>query len=252
MEQQTVSIIMAAYNAEVTIQSAIRSVQVQTYPFWELLVVNDCSTDNTPAIVSELAESDSRIKLLNNVENRGVSLSRKKALDAAAGKWIAILDSDDMWAAEKLEIQLSLAEQKGAELIFTGSAFVDSDDNHIDWYLSVPEKLEYRRLLKQNLISNSSVLVKKELYRQFFAVGDDMHEDFAIWLCITKSGRAAYVIDEPLLVYRVSKTSKTGNKITAAKMNWKTYRYVGLNPFAAFYNMCWYTVKGLQKYKHLK
>ena len=78
-----------------------------------------------------------------------------------------------------------------------------------------------------------------------------MHEDFAIWLRILKDGRKAYGVDEPLLIYRVARSSKSGNKIRAAKMNWNTYRYVGLNLFSAVYYECWYVVRGLLKYRHL-
>ena len=121
----------------------------------------------------------------------------------------------------------------------------------MDWILHVPEKIEYRQLLKQNLISNSSVLIKKELYEKYSALGDDMHEDFACWLQVLKRGNIAYGVDEPLLTYRLSAKSKSGNKLKAAKMNWKTYRAVGLNALQAFYYMIWYTVKSLMKYKNL-
>lgn len=252
MEQELVSIIMAAYNSERTIESAIQSVQAQSYSDWELLVINDCSKDSTLAIVSKLADDDPRIRLLNNDSNSGVSITRKKGMENANGVWIAVLDSDDMWAPDKLEKQINLAHRTGAELIFTGSAFIDNDGNPINWQLHVPEKLPYKELLKQNLVSNSSALVKKELYQQFYAIGDEMHEDFAIWLGITKTGRDAYGLDEPLLIYRLATASKSSNKVKAAKMNWNTYRYVGLNPIAAGYYMCWYVVKGLLKYRHLK
>lgn len=252
MGTEFVSIIMAAYNAERTIEKSIASVQAQTYSHWELIVINDCSKDATAAIITSLALSDPRIRILNNEMNRGVSISRKKGMEAAKGEWIAILDSDDMWAPEKLEKQLSLAHKTNAELIFTGSAFIDDGGNPIDWQLHVPEILPYRELLKQNLVSNSSVVVKKKLYQQFYAVGDEMHEDYAIWLGITRTGRNAYGIDEALLIYRLSNSSKSSNKLKAAKMNWNTYRYVGLNPFASAYYMCWYTVNGLLKYRHLK
>ncbi len=96
------------------------------------------------------------------------------------------------------------------------------------------------------------MLVKTSLYRQFYAMGDGMHEDFAIWLGITREGRKAYGIDEPLLIYRISTVSKSANKIKAARMNWNTYRYLGLNRVEAFYYMCWYSVRGLLKYRHLK
>ena len=245
-----VSIIMAAYNADKTISIAINSVLHQTYTNWELLVINDCSIDNTAEIVQEF--TDPRIHLLNNESNGGVSVTRRKGMDAATGEWIAVLNSDDAWVPDKLEKQIKLAEKIGAELVFTGSAFMDDDGNPIDWQLHVPTILPYRELLKQNLVSNSSVLVKADLYRMHYAVGDGMHEDFAIWLGITREGKDAYGIDEPLLIYRLAKSSKSSNKIKAAKMNWNTYRYVGLNPVAASYYMCWYVVKGLLKYRHLR
>ena len=243
---------MAAYNAEKTVESAIKSVLSQTYANWELIVVNDCSKDGTEAIVAGFAGIDPRVRLISNETNSGVSITRKKGAETAKGTWIAVLDSDDMWKPDKLEKQMRLINEKNAELVFTGSGFIDNEGNPIDWQLHVPETLSYRELLKQNLVSNSSVLVKKELYEQFYAVGDDMHEDFAIWLGITKTGRKAFGIDEPLLIYRLAKSSKSSNKLKAARMNWNTYRYVGLNPVAASYYMCCYTVRGLLKYRHLK
>ena len=247
-----VSIIMAAYNAELTIGQAIESVIAQTFSDWELLVVNDCSSDRTEEIVDQYVKREDRIRLICNAENSGVSISRKRGMEAASGEWIAVLDSDDVWTSDKLEKQLALAEAKRAELIFTGSAFMDNDGKKIDWQLHVPSTLPYRELLKQNLVSNSSVLVKKYLYKKYYAVGDEMHEDFAIWLGITKSGVTAYGIDEPLLIYRLAKSSKSSNKLKAARMNWNTYRYVGLGPLVSAYYMCWYTVKGLLKYRNLK
>ena len=244
-----ISIIMAAYNAEKTIGIAINSVLAQSYTDWELLVINDCSKDRTAEIVT--AYTDPRIRLLQNEKNSGVSISRKKGMEVANGEWIAVLDSDDAWTPDKLEKQIKLANDTGAELVFTGSAFMDDDGKPIDWQLHVPTTLSYRELLKQNLVSNSSVLVKSDLYRRYYAIGDGMHEDFAIWLGITKEGKDAYGIDEPLLIYRLAKSSKSSNKIKAAKMNWKTYRYVGLNPVSSAYYMCWYIVRSIRKYKNL-
>lgn len=246
-----ISIIMAAYNAEKTIEQAIVSVLNQTYANFELLVVNDCSTDRTAELVERIAESDSRVRLIANEQNRGVSYTRRHGLEAAKGSWIAILDSDDAWAAEKLEKQIALQKRMNADLLFTGSAFMNPDGQPIDWYLRAPAEVTYRQLLKQNMLSNSSALVRKALYERYYAVGDEMHEDFAIWLRILKDGRKAYGVDEPLLIYRVARSSKSGNKIRAAKMNWNTYRYVGLNLFSAAYYECWYIVRGLLKYRHL-
>ena len=247
-----ISIIMAAYNAEKTIEQAIYSVLCQTYPDFELLVVNDCSTDKTAALVAAIAEKDDRVRLISNEKNGGVSYTRKHGLEEARGEWIAILDSDDAWASEKLEKQIELQKKTNAELLFTGSAFMDADGKPINWYLSAPAEVTYRQLLKQNVLSNSSALVRKELYAKYYAVGDGMHEDFAIWLSILKEGRKAYGVDEPLLIYRLAKSSKSGNKVKAARMNWNTYRYVGLNSVEALYYECWYMAKNIVKYANLK
>ena len=247
-----VSVIMAAYNAEKTIEQSINSVLNQTYPAVELLVVDDYSQDRTVKLVENIMARDNRVRLIYNKENSGVSYTRKHGLEEAKGAWIAILDSDDIWAPEKLEKQIILQKKMNADLLFTGSAFMDSDGQPIDWYLHAPSEVTYRHLLKQNVLSNSSSLVRKELYEKYYAVGDGMHEDFAVWLGILKEGKKAYGVDEPLLTYRIAISSKSGNKIKAAKMNWNTYRYIGLNPLSAFYYECWYVVKGLMKYKNLK
>lgn len=247
-----VSIIMAAYNAEKTIELAIESVLNQTYSNFELLVINDCSKDGTAKLVEDFSAKDNRVRLISNEKNSGVSFTRKHSLEEANGSWIAILDSDDAWAPEKLEKQIELQNRTNADLLFTGSAFMDSEGRPIDWYLHAPAEATYRQLLKQNVLSNSSALVRKELYAKHYAVGDGMHEDFAIWLSILKDGKKAYGVDEPLLIYRIAKSSKSGNKIKAAKMNWNTYRYVGLNVVEAAYYEAWYMFKNVMKYANLK
>ena len=247
-----ISIIMAAYNAEKTIEQAIDSVLSQTYTNFELLVVNDCSADRTAELVKSIAAKDSRVRLISNVKNSGVSYTRKHGLEEAKGGWIAILDSDDAWEPEKLEKQIELQRRTNADLLFTGSAFMDSEGHPIDWYLHAPKEVTYRQLLKQNVLSNSSALVRKELYAKHYAIGDGMHEDFAIWLSILKKGTKAYGVDEPLLIYRIAKSSKSGNKVKAARMNWNTYRYVGLNLMEAIYYECWYIFNGIRKYRNLR
>lgn len=247
-----ISIIMAAYNAEKTIDRAIASVLAQTYREFELIVVNDCSKDQTRQIVQKYTEQDPRVRLVDNPKNYGISYTRKRGSNEARGTWIAVLDSDDAWTTDKLEKQAKRQSETGADLLFTGSTFMDVDGKPVEWYLHAPCEITYRQLLKQNVLSNSSSLVKKDLYDQYYAAGDNMHEDFATWLNILKTGRKAYGIDEPLLIYRLTKTSKSGNKLKAAKMNWNTYRYVGLSFFEALYYECWYIVNGLLKYRNLK
>ena len=232
---ELISIIMPAYHAEKTLHQAIDSVLAQTYTSWELIAVNDCSDDRTWEILCDYAAKDRRIHIFSNEVNSGVSATRHRAAVCAKGKWLAFLDSDDAWTADKLAIQTALVKDRQAQLVFSGSQFMDETGRLLDWTLHVPPKIEYRQLLKQNLISNSSALVQKDLYLTYEAMGDDMHEDFACWLNILKSGIPAYGVDQPLLIYRLSSQSKSGNKRKAAKMNWNTYRYVGLSLCEAGY-----------------
>lgn len=247
-----ISIIMAAYNAENTIGQAITSVIQQTYTDFELIIINDCSTDRTVDVINEFIKKDARIRLINNSKNMGVSYTRKHGLDEAKGSWIAILDSDDLWLPEKLAKQVEFQKKTHADLLYTGSGFMNVDGKQINWKLNVPEVITYRQLLKQNILSNSSALVRKDLYEKYYAVGDDMHEDFAIWLQILRNGIKAYGINEPLLIYRLDDKSKSGNKLKAAMMNWNTYRYIGLNLLEAAYYEFWYAINGLCKYKHFR
>ena len=245
-----VSVLMAAYNAEHTIAESIRSVLAQTYGKLELIVIDDASSDSTASIVRDFAQKDQRVRLLSKAHNGGVSAARKSGLSAAAGDWIAILDSDDLWTADKLEKQMTRQRETGAELLFTGSAFIDEAGKPKDWVLHVPETVNYQTLLKQNILSNSSALVKKTLFEQFFVENDKIHEDYALWLRITGSGVCAYGVDEPLLIYRLRTASKSGNKWKSAVMNWNTYRYVGLSVPLSCRCMLRYTINGLLKYRH--
>ncbi len=245
-----ISIIMAAYNAERTIGQAIESVLAQSYNNWELIIVNDCSTDKTATQINKY--QDSRIIKLNNASNMGVSLTRLRAVQEAKGEWIAVLDSDDAWTPDKLEKQVLHQIKSNANLLYTGSAFMKSDGSPIGWTLHVPEKITYRKLLKQNLISNSSVLVRKRLYQAYQIQAANIHEDYACWLGCLRDGEIAFGIDEPLLIYRLSPNSKTGNKLKSAKMNWNTYQAVGIGPMQAAYYMVFYAINGLVKYRQIK
>lgn len=250
--QELISIIMPAYNADKTLAMAVESVLSQTHPHWELIIIDDASCDRTWEIANIFAQQDHRIRPLRNEKNCGVSGTRVRGLEAARGQWIALLDSDDAWKPDKLEKQVALAEQTGAQLVFTGSAFMRVDGSAIDWILHVPKTTSYRKLLKQNLISNSSVLIRKDCYECHQVIGDDLHEDFVCWLRFLRAGGIACGIDEPLLIYRVSSNSKSGNKLRSAVMTWRSYRAVGLNFIASAYYMVWYTVSGILKHRHFK
>lgn len=252
MKTPLVSIIMPAHNSERYIAEAIRSVVNQTYKTWELIVIDDASQDRTVDIVKEFTYHDSRIVLYLNEHNIGVSKTRNKGISLSKGEWLAFLDSDDRWSAEKLQKQLCMSEvYQTAEFIFTGSRFMDESGRLFKWIMTVPDKVTYERLLKQNVISCSSVLISKQYLGENRMSGDSIHEDFALWLAILKEGIIAYGINEPLLIYRVSSKSKSGNKIKSAVMTYKTYLKSGIGCICAFYYMVFYLFRGFVKYHNL-
>lgn len=249
-----VTIIMPAYNCERYLRSAVASVMAQTYKDWTLFIIDDRSTDNTFSLAKELGSMDERIKVFHNKINLGVARTRNMGVKIAKSDWIAFLDSDDMWEPEKLEKQMSLSEKiPNAKILFTGSQFIDKNGQEMDYILHIPSKVNRKGILKQNVVSCSSVLVKRDLMLNYSMPEKQMiHEDFASWLGILSQEKYAYGIDEPLLIYRKSDESKSGNKVNSAKMNWNTYRYVGLDVVSAAYYMCWYTIRGILKYRHLR
>lgn len=251
-ENDLISIIMPAYNAEKTLAQAVNSALAQSYRHFELIIINDCSDDRTQEIAETLLTCDPRIRVLTNTENRGASKTRHRGAEQARGQWLAFLDSDDEWTADKLEKQVSLRKEKNARLVFTGSGFMDQSGARKDWIMHVPQQVGYRKLLKQNVVSNSSVLIHKETYLKYEAIGNDFHEDFVCWLRLLRTGELAYGIDEPLLIYRLSPASKSGNKLKSAKLNWNAYRATGLNRAEAAYYMIFYTINSLRKYKNLR
>ena len=244
-----ISVVTLAYNSEKTIEETIKSVLCQSYTDFEYIIINDASTDNTEQIIKRYAEKDLRIRYHKNEKNSGVACSRALGIKLSDGEYIAFIDSDDLWTEDKLSAQVEFVQKnREAEFVFTGSAFVDSVGNKKEHILNVPEKVTYRSLLKQNIISCSSVFIKRSLLVGAFVPDDSMHEDFAAWLKILKKGVTAYGINRPMLIYRLSEGSRSRNKLNAAKMTLKVYRHMGLNVFSCAYYMCFYMGRNLKKY----
>lgn len=246
-----VSIVMPAYNCEKYVVEAINSILAQTYRNWELLVLDDGSKDNTLRIIEEFSQNDSRIKALPNGKNLGVSATRNIGIELASGEWIAFLDSDDMWKPEKLEKQFEIVEKEAAEFLFTGSSYINEEGEPYKGIFEVPEKITYKKLRNQNVISCSSVLVKKKYFENIKMEKDEMHEDYAVWLRILKLGVIAFGVNEPLLIYRISRNSKSGNKMKTVKMTYKVFRFVGINPIGSAYFMIRHVIASVGKYKRI-
>ena len=241
----TISIITPAYNCEKYLEEAVNSVLAQTVQDWELLIIDDCSRDGTYRCMQKLALKDSRIRIFQNARNIGAAATRNFGIRQAKGQWIAFLDSDDLWRKEKIQKQMTILEKHpDARFLFTGSAFIEDDGMTIAHTLHVPEKINRKKLLKQNVISCSSILIRRELMLEF-------HEDFATWLSILSEVPWAYSVDEPLLIYRRAKASKSGKKGKSAQMNWQTYVKAGVPLYSRIFSMFSYTVHGLYKYSLL-
>lgn len=224
MSDRLVSIVMPAYKAERTVADSIRSVQAQTYPEWEILVVDDGSPDKTAHVVSELAERDSRIRLLRQ-SNSGPAMARQKALSESTGRYVAFLDSDDLWMPEKLTRQLEFMKENGAAICFTAFRRIRADGSGEGRLIQVPSSLSYRQLLGNTAIATSTVIIDRGLTGDF-RMTKTYYDDFVLWLEILKRGHAARGLNEDLMRYRVMGQSVSRNKVNSARMVWKTYREI--------------------------
>lgn len=245
-----VSVIMPAHNAEQHIGQAIRSVQQQTVEDWELIILDDCSTDATGQIVTQEARKDSRIRLYRNTENLGVAKSRNRGLALRRGDHVAFLDSDDTWHPEKLELQLNCFRQTDADLVYTAYTIVNATDNALRKAYAVPAQITYLHLLKENVIGCSTVMIRGEMAEKFRFPEDTYHEDYVLWLAMLRDGCKAVGLQQILMDYCYSKQSKSGKKGRAARKRWEVYRrYCGFSVVKSMWYFGCYAVAGLRKYK---
>ena len=248
-----ISVIMPAYNAQDYIEMAIQSVRQQTLEDWELLVIDDCSADRTRQLVQNIGKEEKRLRYLCNEKNRGAAYCRNLGVREAKGEWIAFLDSDDMWEKEKLELQMECVRNHSCSFVFTGSAFVDEKGNRKSYILRAKDITSYKELLKQNIISCSSVLIKREWMLEFpMSELEGIHEDLEAWVRILKEKQcSAYAVDRPLLTYRIRRQSKSGNKLKSAMMHLRVCYRTGEGVLGSLIFLFIYILRGLKKYKNL-
>ena len=250
-KQPLVSVIMPAYNAEEYISEAVQSVMAQTYTNWELLILDDCSTDSTADKARCFSDLDPRITLYSNPKNIGVALTRNKGMALAKGSWVALLDSDDVWHKDKLEKQLELAKKTGADIVYCSYCLIDKYGKKISEFI-VPPVTSYEEMLKSSVIScSTAILCNNSAGKHRFTSGN-FHEDYVFWLSLMRNGFEAVGCEEPLSDYRVIEGSRSRNKIKSAKNRWIVYRKVEKLPLKkAFCAFASYTYNGFRKYKRL-
>lgn len=220
-----VSIITPAYRAAAFIEATIASVRNQSFPDWELIIADDCSPDDTRAVVSANAAVDARIRLLELPRNGGPALARNAALEAASGRWIAFLDSDDLWLPDKLERQLHFHRSSGAALTCTGFRRISAGAERTGRYIRPPSTLDYRGALGLTGIATSTVILDRERTGPV-RMKPVYYDDFACWLDVLRSGALAKGLDEDLMRYRVMSGSISRNKLHSAGEVWKQLRKV--------------------------
>jgi len=248
IDRQLVSIITPAYKVASVIGETIESVRAQSYRNWELLIADDCSPDGTREIVREWVKRDSRIKLIELEKNGGPSAARNAALENATGRWIAFLDSDDVWMPAKLEETIEFARRKDAALVFTGFRRFTTEINQSGEYIGVPPTLRYEQLLGNTAIATSTVLIDSEKTGPI-RMKRTYYDDFVCWLSILKQGFVGFGLNRDLMRYRVLGQSVSRNKKRSAHEVWKTYRDIEkLSLPASMWYFLNYAARAAKKY----
>lgn len=219
-----VSVIMPCYNMEKFISDSIMSVRNQTYSSWELLIVDDASTDATTDIVKKHCEQDNRIHFTVKPKHSGIADSRNQCLKQAQGQYLAFLDADDVWHPEKLETQLGFMVEKNVGFTYSAYDCIDEMGQPLDKSVRTAGNLNYEAYLRNTIIGCSTVMVNKAVVGEVVVPAFRTSEDTATWLNILKKGFLAYAIDKPLTSYRIRQHSASSNKLKASSDLWRVYQ----------------------------
>ena len=243
-----VSVIIPTYRCAGTIEQSVRSALSQTVSDIEVVAVDDMSDDGTADILHAIEKQDPRLKVIELTEPGDAASTRNCAVRAAKADWIAFLDSDDLWEPDKLARELAAAKETGASFVYTAAACMDETGAPTGKVFSVPDSVTAKKLLYGNDVITSTVLVKRALYETHPMERGDLHEDLICWYHLLKTGAKTAGINEPLVRYRVSKNSKSGNKRKSAVMAWKTYRHLGIGFFPRIACFLGYCLHGIRRY----
>ena len=236
-ERGLVSVIMPAWNAEKHIKESIESVLSQTYTNWELLIVDDCSTDGTADLVRSYQEADHRIRLIRRKKNGGPSRAWNSAFRCMHGQYVAFLDADDIWIPEKLEIQLGFMKENDYGFSFASYDWIDENGDSVGKIINVPKMQSYHDMLKNTVIGTLTVVIDRDKVPVDPVPKNVRLNDSALWLSIARKGFNAYGYSGILGHYRILQTSYSRNKFSAAKNLWDLYTDVLKIPFIP---KCWY------------
>ncbi len=251
MEKGLVSIITPMYNGERFVARTMNAVLSQTYPLWEMLIVDDGSNDQGPALVREYTLKDSRIKLFTQ-SNGGSAAARNNGIRRAKGQYIALLDADDTWNSDFLEKQLALMKRKNAQLVYASHTRIDENDREILRPYIVPEKVNYNALLRNCYISCLTGLYDTSTFGKVYLREDmkSLRDDYVYWLEIIKKVKVAYGNKEVLANYRMLNTSVSRNKKTVIIPQFKVlYKVEKLGLFRSLYYLFTWAIISYFKYR---
>ena len=221
-----VSIITPTYNCGKFIGRTIISVQNQTYSNWEMIIVDDCSTDDTKDEVSKYSAKDARIKYYCLDNNSGAAVARTEAMKLAEGEYMAFLDSDDIWKKDKLEKQLSYMKDNNINFCCTAYEQIDEDDNKLGKVIKTVSKTNYNRLLLDCPVGNSTVMYNVKNMGKFEVPNIRKRNDDALWLQMLKKEKYIIGMPDVLMEYRIRQNSISSNKFSLVKYHWKLYREI--------------------------
>lgn len=249
MEGPEVSIITPCFNAEKTLGRTVNSVISQSFKKWELILVDDKSTDATYKKALELAKTDDRIKVVQLEKNGGAAKARNLGIKISKGRFIAFIDSDDKWHKDKLQIQISLMKKNGCPLSYTAYTKLSETGKHLN-VVGVPSTVNYRQLLKTNYIGCSTAIYDSHALGKFYMPDIRRRQDYGLWLSILKTISSAQGINTPLTDYLVHDESLSSNKRTSASYNWVIYRKIeNLSLLSSVYYFLQYAIRGVLRTK---
>lgn len=232
-----ISIITPNYNCESFISQTIESVLKQTYSQWELIIVDDCSTDNSYKIAIDYASYDKRIKVIKNEKNFGAAISRNKALDIAKGEYIAFLDSDDLWEPNKLEYQLKFMQENNCDFSFTRYNLIDEDNNEFKKIAKIVKRLTYFKYLHHCYTGCLTVMYRFDIAEDLRSFNIKNNNDYGLFLQVVRNASNAMGINKVLAHYRIRKSSISRNKIIKIKPYFELMRKHLHIPFLF---VCWF------------
>lgn len=222
---ELVSIIMASYNSSKFISRTIDSIIHQTYVNWELLITDDCSTDDTRNIIGNYIARDKRIKLFNLNINSGAGVARNNSIKAANGRYIAFCDSDDCWKPEKLEQQLKFMSQRNIEICYSSYLKCDENDN-VFGIVVAPSKITYKDIIRNDYIGFLTCIYDASRIGKIYMPTLRKRQDWAWKIMLMKKCPIAFGIKDTLAYYRIRKESLSNKKLSLVKYNVEVYKQV--------------------------